>query len=140
LSGILRRQGKDSGFLIIALTVGFGCVVTASSRQKRLRRIGCISIALAADVLCVVNKMSEYINKQALLNEIEEWNIVSFYELNEHSAEAYRDIKNAVKAMPSIDIVFCKDCKRLYFTGECILYGKHRKPDDYCSKGETYDD
>lgn len=79
--------------------------------------------------------MSEYINKQDLLNEIEEWNIVSFYELNEHSAEAYHDIKNAVKAMPSIDLVLCRDCKRFYFTGECILYGKRRKPDDYCSKG-----
>ena len=88
----------------------------------------------------MVNKMPEYINKQDLLNEIEEWNIVSFYELNEHSAEAYLDIKNAVKAMPSIDLVLCRDCKRFYFTGECILYGKYRKPDDYCSKGETYDD
>lgn len=79
---------------------------------------------------------TEYINKQDLLNEIEAWNIVSFYELNEHSAEAYHDIKNAVKAMPSIDLVLCRDCKRFYFTGECILYGKYRKPDDYCSKGE----
>lgn len=80
--------------------------------------------------------MPEYINKQDILNEIEERNIVSFYELNEHSAEAYHDIKNAVKAMPSIDLVLCRDCKRFYFTGECILYGKRRKPDDYCSKGE----
>lgn len=57
--------------------------------------------------------MSEYINKQALLNEIEEWNIVSFYELNEHSAEAYHDIKNAVNATPSIDIVFLPGLQRV---------------------------
>ena len=117
-----------------------GCVATASSRQKRSWQTDCISFALAVAVLCVVNKMPECINKQDLLNEIEEWNIVSFYELNEHSAEAYHDIKNAVKVMPSIDLVLCRDCKRFYFTGECILYGKYRKPDDYCSKGETYDD
>jgi hypothetical protein len=136
----LHHQKKDVGFLTIGPMVGSLCVATASSRQKRLRRIGCISFALTAGVLCVVNKMPEYINKQDLLNEIEEWNIVSFYELNEHSAETYHDIKNAVKVMPSIDIVFCKDCKRFYFTGECILYGKHKKPDDYCSKGERVSD
>ena len=89
--------------------------------------------------------MAEYINKQQLLNEIEEWNIVSFYELNEHSTEAYHDIKNDVKAMTSIDLVLCRDCKEFYFASNrisvqrgwvCGRYGEHRKPDDYCSKGE----
>lgn len=63
---------------------------------------------------------TEYIEKQAVLDRIEEWNIVSFYELNEHSAEAYHDIKNDVKTMPSIDLVLCRDCKEFYYADNRI--------------------
>ena len=83
-----------------------------------------------------VEPCKDAVSREWLLNELEEMNVANFYELNEHSAEAYHDIKNAVNAMPSIDLVLCRECKRFFFTGECTLYGRGRKPDDYCSKGE----
>lgn len=47
---------------------------------------------------------TEYIEKQAVLDRIEEWNIVSFYELNEHSKEAYQEIKLAISSLPPADV------------------------------------
>ena len=58
--------------------------------------------------------MIEYIPKQKALDEIEEWNIVSFYELNEHSREAYQEIKMAISSLPPADVrpvVRCRECR-----------------------------
>lgn len=41
-----------------------------------------------------------YISKDYLLKELKELNIVSFYELNEHSKEAYEDFKGLVENAP----------------------------------------
>ena len=48
--------------------------------------------------------MIEYIPKQKALDEIEELNIVSFYELNKHSMEAYQEIKMAISSLPPTDV------------------------------------
>lgn len=41
-----------------------------------------------------------YISKEYLLKELKKLNIVSFYELNEHSKEAYEDFKSLVENAP----------------------------------------
>ena len=41
-----------------------------------------------------------YISKDYLLKELKELNIVSFYELNEHSKEAYEDFKALIEGAP----------------------------------------
>lgn len=46
----------------------------------------------------------EYISKDYLLKELEELNIVSFYELNEHSKEAYNDFKGLIEWAPTIEV------------------------------------
>ena len=43
----------------------------------------------------------EYISKEYLLKELKELNIVSFYELNEHSKEAYEDFKGLIEWAPT---------------------------------------
>ena len=39
----------------------------------------------------------EYISKEYLIKELKELNIVSFYELNEHSKEAYEEFKGLIE-------------------------------------------
>lgn len=52
---------------------------------------------------------------------------------------------NDIARFPSIDIVFCKDCKHLYIDLEyddsaCDYYGKYVELDDFCSYGERKDE
>ena len=42
------------------------------------------------------------ISREDVIAEMEELNAVSFYEANEHSKEAYYEIKNMIKTMPSV--------------------------------------
>ena len=58
--------------------------------------------------------MSEYISREDLLKEVGELNAVSFYELNEHSNDAYHDIKNLIEHIPSVDVVEQKTGKWEY--------------------------
>ena len=53
----------------------------------------------------------EYISKEYLLRELKELNIVSFYELNEHSKEAYEDFKALVEGAPTEKIKEVQDDK-----------------------------
>ena len=57
--------------------------------------------------------MSDYISREYLLKEVEELNAVSFYELNDHSNEAYHEIKNLIELIPAADVVEQKDGKWL---------------------------
>ena len=43
----------------------------------------------------------EYISKEYLLKELKELNVVSFYELNEHSKEAYEEFKGLIEWAPT---------------------------------------
>lgn len=45
--------------------------------------------------------MDDTIYRQAALKGLEDLNIASFYELNEHSKEAYTEVKTMLKALPS---------------------------------------
>ena len=52
-----------------------------------------------------IKKLSErtyedIISRQEVIKELEELNAISFYELNEHSREAYREIKQMLKELP----------------------------------------
>jgi len=49
--------------------------------------------------------MSDYISRDLLLKEIDELNAVSFYELNDHSNEAYHEIKNLIEHISAADVV-----------------------------------
>ena len=58
--------------------------------------------------------MDEYIRKQAAIAEMDELNAISFYEGNEHSREAYYEIKMAIRNLQPADVrpvIFCRDCK-----------------------------
>lgn len=44
-------------------------------------------------------RMDDLISREKLFTEIEEMNIASFWEENEHSAEVYREIKQLIKSM-----------------------------------------
>ena len=51
-----------------------------------------------------IKKLSErtdgdIISRQEAIKELEELNAISFYELNEHSREAYREIKQMLKEL-----------------------------------------
>ncbi len=75
--------------------------------------------------------MDDYISRQAAINAIEELNAVSFYELNEHSEEAYKDIKAAIRRISLADV-------RPVVRGHWLL-----PPDSYpfcseCGKQPTY--
>lgn len=48
--------------------------------------------------------MDDLISRGKLLAEIEEMNIASFWEENEHSAEVYREVKQLIKSMESESI------------------------------------
>jgi len=49
--------------------------------------------------------MTDYISREDLLKEVEELNAVSFYELNDHSNEAYHEIKNLIEHISAADVV-----------------------------------
>lgn len=44
--------------------------------------------------------MDDMISRTAALKGLEDLNIASFYELNEHSKEAYTEVKAMLKALP----------------------------------------
>ena len=46
-------------------------------------------------------KGTDTISRQAVLKGLEDLNIASFYELDEHSKEAYTEVKAMLKALPS---------------------------------------
>lgn len=74
--------------------------------------------------------MSDYIKRDDLLKEVEELNAVSFYELNDHSNEAYHEIKSLIELVPAADVVEQRTGKWIidetesasWFCSEC---GKH---------------
>lgn len=45
----------------------------------------------------------ETIYREDAIEAVEELNAISFYELNEHSKEAFTEIRRALKALPSAD-------------------------------------
>lgn len=74
--------------------------------------------------------MTDYISREDLLKEVEELNAVSFYELNDHSNEAYQEIKNLIEHISAADVVERKTGKWIRPTrvpdsmlNECSLCG-----------------
>lgn len=47
-----------------------------------------------------MQKKDDPISRQEAIKELEELNAISFYELNEHSREAYHEIKQMLKELP----------------------------------------
>lgn len=47
-----------------------------------------------------ISNSSDCISRQEAIKELEELNAISFYELNEHSREAYHEIKQMLKELP----------------------------------------
>lgn len=47
--------------------------------------------------------MRDTIYRDEAVEAVEELNAISFYELNEHSKEAFTEIRRALKALPSAD-------------------------------------
>lgn len=86
-----------------------------------------------------VNPESGLISKKMAIESIEELNVVSFYEAQEDSRDAYYEIKDAIKKLPSVkpkighwemlppifeEICMCSNCgmkfkQALQFTEEC---------------------
>lgn len=56
---------------------------------------------------------TDTISRAVALKGLEDLNIASFYEENEHSKETYTEVKAMLKALPSAqqEIIRCKDCK-----------------------------
>lgn len=88
----------------------------------------------------------DLIDREQAIAKIEDLNAISFYELNEHSKEAYSEIMAAIKNVPSAEkteLVRCKDCK--HWNGE--THGCTRNPSvepwfesDYCNYGARMED
>lgn len=49
--------------------------------------------------------MSDLVSKQAALKGLWDLNVASFYEENEHSKEAYTEIRAMLQTLPSVDAV-----------------------------------
>lgn len=47
-----------------------------------------------------ISNSSDCISRKEAIKELEELNVISFYELNEHSREAYREMKQMLKELP----------------------------------------
>lgn len=45
------------------------------------------------------------IDADALMEQLEELNVASFYESNKHSNEAYNDFKQAIQRAPTVDAI-----------------------------------
>lgn len=80
--------------------------------------------------------MNRYINANWLESEFNETNEVSFFYLNADSRETFEELKKIVKQAPSIDIVFCQECK-FEWTQKCPWHhmGLIHDESDYCSGG-----
>ena len=81
--------------------------------------------------------MSDLIDREQAIAKIEDLNAISFYELNEHSKEAYSEIMAAIKNMPSAE----KTGKwiRLYDDKSilgCSVCGKWACLSNYINEGE----
>ena len=90
--------------------------------------------------------MAEYVDREALLNELEKINPVDYgwigdYEVHRGCSECLRDCKNAVDALQVADvmpvvhghwvkhtkmpgIVYCSSCKEVYLDEEWLEAGK----------------
>lgn len=83
--------------------------------------------------------MDDTISRQAALKGLEDLNITSFYEENEHSKEAYKEVKQMLSELPPVDaveVVRCKGCK-FFSHGYCRFHdAKFVRPDGYCYWGE----
>ena len=85
----------------------------------------------------------DIISRAAALKGLEDLNIASFYEENEHSKEAYTEVKAMLKALPSAqpEIMRCKDCKYNPNPPECgnaacvLFYGMTDQM-GFCHHGE----
>ena len=95
--------------------------------------------------------MSDSIDRQAAIDEIDEW-IKAFRE-NGHKESAADAclIQVGIIQLPSAqpEIIRCKDCKHYYYADNriqqeqrytCDLYGDRWNPDDYCSYAERKTD
>lgn len=64
------------------------------------------------------------ISRTAALKGLEDLNIASFYELNEHSKEAYTEVKTMLKALPSAQ-PGCEDAVSRFEVLRLIDYSSH---------------
>ena len=89
--------------------------------------------------------MAEYIDRQAAIDEMQEyWRTLNLRRKRiPLAAEAvYMDLKGVVATLPSADVVEvlrCKDCKWVEDDGFCRLHWGKLKMDDFCSYGERKD-
>lgn len=70
--------------------------------------------------------MTDSISRQAALKGLEDLNIASWYEYNEHSNEAYHEIKQMLETLPTVDAVPVRHGKwvldvSLWYCSECGL-------------------
>lgn len=82
--------------------------------------------------------MKKLIELDVALEGLENLNAVSFYEANEHSKEAYIEIKNMLKALPfvvPVPMVRCGFCKYYDGVGFCALHQTEMDETDFCSYG-----
>ena len=64
----------------------------------------------------------DLIKRSDAIEAVEELNAISFYELNEHSKEAFTEIRRALKALPSADRPqWIPTCDRLPNEKEVVL-------------------
>ena len=90
--------------------------------------------------------MAEYIDRQALIQDIED--SVRFSTRNGVSAElrGANKIVNRIRCAPIVDVVYCRECKHyggVVFGNVCSRWSAPlagmkncTKPDDFCSYGE----
>ena len=65
------------------------------------------------------------VSKQDVINLIDEWNAISFYEANEHSKECYYEMRNAIIAMRPV--ASCKDTiSRQYAMNTFNRWAEHK--------------
>ena len=57
----------------------------------------------------------EYIDKSDIISNLEELNVISFYELNEHSKETYNEIKEMIQNMNGQDLRLHGECNQCQY-------------------------
>ena len=91
--------------------------------------------------------MSRYADVEWLKTEFDEANEICFFYLNTDSRGAFEELKKIVEQAPSIDIIYCQECKHWHsgicwgipFSGDDASYIE-TVADDFCSYGERKDD
>lgn len=86
--------------------------------------------------------MAEYINKAELWNERPEWlNQIMQREVDSAHNQGWNECNdewlNIIKAMPTIDIVHCGECKHWTEEDGCYFTDEWTEADWFCPDGEV---